>query len=131
MKFVAKTSFHNAPELGLKLDAAKTPNYAHDLHVPKGHRFEIAPEAKSLKGINKQDEKQLVSKLVMLDLVAIDDGSPESADTIKRIDSEVKNENEVTAAAAKKAKAAETLTVAAILAQLPDMIAAAVAAAKK
>ena len=119
MKFVAKTSIHNAPELSLKLDA-KTPNFAHELNIPKGHRFEIAPDAKSLKGIVKQDEKQLVSKLVMFDLVVVDDGTPESKDAIARIDADVKNENEVAAATAKRRAATTPLTVEGLMAILVE-----------
>ena len=119
MKFVAKTSIHNAPELGLKLDA-KTPNFSHPLQIPKGHRFEIAPDAKSLKGVSKQDEKQLISKLVMFDLVVVDDGSPESSDAIKTIDTDVKNEIETSAVNEKKRQASAPLTMEKLLTVLAE-----------
>jgi hypothetical protein len=120
MKFVAKTQFHNAPELGLKL-AKDVANFQHELQVPKGHRFEIAPDAKSLSGIKKQDEKQLVSKLVMFDLVVVDDGTPASVDAIKQIDEEVKNDNVVAAATAAARKASEPLTMSTLLKALAEL----------
>ena len=120
MKFVAKTQFHNAPELSLKLEKS-TANFQHELQVPKGHRFEVAPEAKSLTGIKKQDEKQLVSKLVMFDLVVVDDGTPASVDAIKQIDEEVKSDNVATSAAAAARKASEPLTMATLLKALADL----------
>jgi len=119
MKFVAKTSIHNAPELGLKLDK-DVPNFQHELQVPKGHAFEIAKDAKSLKGVTKQDEKQLISKLVMFDLVVVDDGTPESIDAIKVIAAEVKNEKEVAEANAKKRQASAPVTVESLLKTLVD-----------
>ena len=120
MKFVAKTQFHNAPELGLKL-GKDVANFQHELQIPKGHRFEIAPEAKSLSGIKKQDEKQLVSKLVMFDLVVVDDGTPASVDAIKQVDEDVKSENTATAVTAAARKASEPLTMASLLKALADL----------
>src|ERR1019366_240222 len=120
MKFVAKTQFHNAPELGLKLGKDAT-GFQHELQIPKGHRFEIAPDAKSLTGIKKQDEKQLVAKLVMFDLVAVDDGTPASVDAIRQIDEDVKSDNVASAAAAAARKASEPLTMASLLKALVDL----------
>lgn len=128
MKFVAKTSFHNAPEINLPISKA-TPNFAHELNVPKGHSFEVSPGSKSLKGITNQAEKQLISKLVMFDLVIVDDGTPESVDAIKKVNAEVKADNEAAGAAETRRKASESITVATLLQKLPEMIAAAVAAA--
>ncbi|MDE2019833.1 MAG: hypothetical protein KGJ13_05825 [Patescibacteria group bacterium] len=119
MKFVAQCSFHNAPELNLKLDEDAS-NFEHKLQVPKGHRFEIAPEAKAIKGVTREADKQLIAKLVMFNMAVVDDGTPESKDAITKIDSEVKAAN----AADKLAEARKPLSVS-------DQIALGVASALK
>ena len=119
MKFVAICQFHNAPELNLPLDG-RAANFVHAAVIPKGHRFEIAPEAKALKGVTKEADKQIIAKLVMFGFVVVDDDSPESKDVINRIYSEVRE----SAAAAKKAEANRPLSVA-------DQIALGVAQALK
>jgi len=106
MKFVAAKSFHNAPELGLKL-ADTIDNFVHPLQVPKGHRFSIAPSAESLKGVTNLAEKELISKLVLFDLAIVDDGTPSAKDAITKIDKEVKEEN----AANKAAEANRPLSI--------------------
>jgi hypothetical protein len=120
MKFVAKTSIHNAPELALPIDKS-TPNFQDKLHVPKGHKFEIAKDAKSLKGVTNQAEKQLISKLVMFDLVVVDDDSPESKDAITKINEEVKNEIATAAAFEKQQQANKPLTIEGLLKALTDL----------
>jgi len=100
MKFVATTAFHNAPELSLDLDPTK-PGIQHEDTVPKGHRFEIAPESKAIKSVTKESDKQVISKLVMFGWAVVDDGSPESKDAIKKIDDEVTAEKAAAAAAEK------------------------------
>lgn len=103
MKFVAKTSFHNAPHLALKIEEGKTDNFVHALTVPKGHRFVIAPDAESLDGVTKQAEKKVIAELVSFQMAVVDDGTPLSKDLIKRIDAEV-----AAGIAADKANAAKT-----------------------
>ena len=101
MKFVAKTSFHDAPELSLVIPET-APNFEHSQMIPKGHRFEIDPKAKSLGGVTKESDKQLIAKLVMFDLVIVDDGSPESKDAIAKVDGEIQADKASAAAAESK-----------------------------
>ena len=98
MKFVAKNSFFNAPQLGLKIDKKDTP---HPDHVPKGYKFEIEPSADSLKGVKDNAKKELIAGLVVFGHVVVDDGTPESKDAIAQVNREVEEE-----AAAAKAKPA-------------------------
>jgi hypothetical protein len=91
MKFVASTDFNNAPELALSIDK-KTEGFKHEKMVHKGHRFEIAPGANSLKAVTKESDKVLISKLVLYGFAVVDDGTPESKDAITKIDAEAKAE---------------------------------------
>ena len=96
MKLVSTGSFHNAPELGLKDTDGKAMSV-----IPKGYQFELAPEAKALKGITNKATQELVSKLVIYGWAVVDDGTPESKDAIAKIKAEVSAAAAVDAAAEK------------------------------
>lgn len=123
MKFVAATDFHNAPELALDINT-ETKGFKHEKMVHKGHRFEIAAGANSLKAVTKEADKLLISKLVLYGFAVVDDGTPESKDAIARIDADVKAETAAAEAAAKN----KPLSVAD---QIAKGVAEALAAAKK
>jgi hypothetical protein len=100
MKLVAIRKFHNSKRVGLKLDS-KTPNFEHELEVPKGHRFDLGGEAKTLKGVVNDSDKELIARLVSSKAVIVDDGSPEAQDYLKQLDREVAAEAAVRKAQAK------------------------------
>ena len=119
MKFVSTASFHNAPELGIKDSTGNVlPN------IPKGFAFELAPEAKALKGVTNKATQELISKLVIYGWAIVDDGSPESKDAIKKVKDEV-------AASAAADSAAEKNKPLSVADQIALGVATALAAQKK
>ena len=126
MKFVAKKDFANAPALGLKL-TEKTPGFVHELHVHKGHRFEVG--STDIFDDLKPNEKDVVAQLIAGKSAVYDSTANKSV--IAKIDAEVEADAAAEDKRKEKAAAAESITVAGVLAALPEMIAQAVAAANK
>ena len=112
MKFVAAKDFANVKSLNLTLDP-KADNFVHELHVPKGHRFEVGTgETLELEPV--QANKVLIAQLIVSKSAVGD--NEKNKPLIKKIDAEVAAANK---AAAKQEKAQS----------LPELIAAAVAKA--
>jgi hypothetical protein len=104
MKLIALRKFHNASALAVEI-TDKTPNFEHELEVPKGHRFTIGGDFKTIKAMEQARDPQveIVKDLVRSKAAVIDDGTPEVQDVIKQVDIEVKQEAAARKAAAKAA----------------------------
>ena len=105
MKLISLRKFHNASALNLDVND-KTPNFEHELEVPKGHRFTIGGDFKTIKAMEQARDPQveIVKALVSSKAAVIDDGTPEVQDVIKQVDVEVKQEAAARKAAAKAAE---------------------------
>lgn len=93
MKLIALRKFHNALALKLEIND-KTPNFEHELEVPKGHRFTVGGDFKTIKAMEQARDAsvEIVKDLVRSKAAVIDDGTPEVSDVIKQLDIEVKKE---------------------------------------
>lgn len=107
MKLVASNDFANVRKLGIRLpghaeavlikdEAAKkealSKIYPHGntLHIPKGARFEIAPDVSDVKDLNAEDAENVLT-LIYANKAVLD--VPNCAKAIAKIDAEVKTEN--------------------------------------
>jgi hypothetical protein len=104
MKLIALRKFHNAASLNLEI-TEKTPNFEHELEVPKGHRFNIGGDFKTIKAMEQARDPlvESVKDLVRSKAAVIDDGTPEVQDVVKQVDVEVKQEAAARKAATKAA----------------------------
>ena len=101
MKLVALRAFDNAPQLKIEI-TPKTDNFEHVRIVPKGFRFQIGGDYKTIKALVQAKDPcaEQVQDLVRSRAAVVDDGSPEVSDVIAQVDAEVKIE-----AAGRKAEA--------------------------
>ena len=112
MKFVARKDFANVPSLKLPLTKS-TPGFVHELHVHKGHRFEVG-KAETLELEDNQSNKVIIAQLIVSKSAVID--NEKNKPLIAKIDAEV-------AAERKQAESAKSMP------SMPELIAAAVAGA--
>lgn len=122
MKLVAAKNLHNSKVLRAKLDE-KDPLFVDQAHLHKGARFSVG-ENENLDDLSKE-QREGVLVLVNYGLAIRD--IDKNKDAIANIDKEAKAE----AAAAKAADANRPASLADVLAALPGLIKAAVAAAVK
>jgi hypothetical protein len=126
MKLIAIRDIANNKALGLKLtdsNGGLLPSVKHEDQVPKGLRFELGAE--DLRNSNDTDKNKILQ--LIGHRAAIFDVKENEGD-IKRILSEVALADKAEKAFSERQKAADQVSVAAVLAVLPDMIAAAVQA---
>jgi hypothetical protein len=127
MKLIAIRDIANNKALGLKLTDERgnlLPGVKHEEQVPKGYRFELGDS--DLKNSTDTDRSKILQ--LIGHRAAIFD-VPENKGDIDRILKEVAIADKAEKASAERQKASDQVSVAAILAALPDMIAAAVQAA--